>query len=366
MEKTRSKIIIVDDNMANLMLGKNMLKLFYEIYPALSASKLFEILENLTPDLILLDIEMPEMNGYETIKKLKEDPRYKDIPVIFLTAKNDENSELDGFDLGAVDYITKPFSAPLLLKRIANQLLIVQQKKALIASRDMIMNYANTLESKVHNTAEQVTNLQNTILSTLADFVEFRDELTGGHILRTQLYIKTLVNEILREGLYYEEIRDWNMDYFLASTPLHDIGKLTIPDNILNKPDKLTTEEFELMKTHVTAGMDVIEKIMNNTSEHTFLQHAFYIAGAHHEKWNGLGYPMGLKGNDIPLEGRLMAIADVYDALISRRSYKEPFSCEKSKKLLEEDSGIHFDPKLINVFENVHGEFERIAREISQ
>ena len=356
MENKRSKIILVEDNMSNLTMGRNMLKTFHEVYPAPSAAKLFEILENILPDLILLDIEMPEMDGYEAIKKLKADPRFVDIPVIFLTAKNDEDSELEGFNLGAVDYISKPFSGPRLLKRIANQLLIVQQKKDL-------KDYADNLGIKVREKTKEVVNLQNAVLSTVADLVEFRDKLTGSHVTRTQLYLKALVEEIVKEGTYADEVKGWDMDFFLPSAQLHDVGKIAITDLILNKPGKLTPGEFEIMKTHVPIGVDAIEKIINITERHAFLHHALLITGNHHEKWDGSGYPMGLKGMDIPLEGRLMAIADVYDALIAVRPYKKAFSHEEACKMIEDSSGTHFDPALIEVFRKVKDQFEKAARE---
>jgi len=363
MENIRNKIILVDDNMANLTMGRNMLKTHYEVYPAPSAEKFFEIIENVIPDLVLLDIEMPQMNGYETIKKMKADSRFVDIPVIFLTAKNDETSELRGFDLGAVDYISKPFSGPLLLKRIANQLLIVCQKKDLLASQAALKDYADNLEIKVHNKTSEVINLQNAVLNTVADLVEFRDKLTGGHVTRTQLYLKALLDELIHGGTYAEEISKWNIDFFLSSAQLHDVGKIAISDLILNKPGKLTPEEFEIMKTHVTVGVDAIKKIMNNTEEHAFLHHALLITGTHHEKWDGSGYPNKLTGNNIPLEGRLMAIADVYDALIAVRPYKRAFTHEEACNIIEESIGTHFDPVLVEIFRKVKGEFEKVAWE---
>ena len=364
MEEARSKIIMVDDNMANLTMGRNLLKTFYEVYPAPSALKLFEILENVFPDLILLDIEMPELNGYEAIKKLKSDRRFSDIPVVFLTAKSDESSELEGFNLGAVDYVSKPFSGPLLLKRIANHLLITQQKKDLLASKAALEDYADNLEIKVRDKTKEVFNLQSAVLETVADLVEFRDKATGGHVTRTMLYVKALFEELLRQEIYKEEVSHWDMDFFLPSVQLHDVGKIAISDLILNKPGKLTPEEFEIMKTHVTVGVDAIERIMRNTESHAFLHHALLIAGTHHEKWDGTGYPAGLKETDIPLEGRLMAIADVYDALVSVRPYKKAFTHEEAIKIIEESSGTHFDPVLVDVFRKVKDEFARVAREI--
>ena len=363
MEHTRNKIILVDDAKANLTMGRDLLKTFYEVYPAPSAERLFELLENIVPDLILLDIEMPGLNGYDAIRKLKADPRSSDIPVIFLTSMDDESSEMAGFDLGAVDYVTKPFSGPLLLKRIANQLLIVRQRKELLTNQATLKDYADNLEIKVRKKTSEVFNLQNAVLSTVADLVEFRDKHTGGHISRTQRYLGALVDEMVRSGTYAEEISKWDMDFFLPSAQLHDVGKIAITDLILNKPGRLTPDEFEIMKTHVPVGVDAIEQIMSKTKEHAFLEHALLIAGTHHEKWDGSGYPVGLRGTNIPLEGRLMAIADVYDALISVRPYKEAFSHEKASKIIEEGAGSHFDPVLVDVYLGVEGEFARIVQE---
>jgi len=366
MKQNHKKIIIVDDNAANLSVGRNLLKTYYEVYPASSAAKLFAILEKFIADLILLDVNMPEMNGYEAIKVLKADPRFAGIPVIFLTAKDDEESEMEGFDLGAADYVTKPFSGPLLLRRIANQLLIDQQKHDLMESRAELQDYAENLEEKVREKTAEVFKLQNAVLATISDLVEFRDKFTGGHITRTQLFLQALTEGLLSMGgKYAEEIRNLNMDFFLSSAQLHDVGKIAISDLILNKPEKLTPEEFEIMKTHVTAGADVIKKIINETAEHAFCQHALLFVETHHEKWDGSGYPAGLSGEEIPLEGRLMAIADVYDALISERPYKKALPHEKACAIIEADAGTHFDPTLVEAFKRVKDRFEEITKEIS-
>jgi len=357
----RSKVVLVDDVKANLTMGRDLLKNNYEVYPALSSDKLFELLENIEPDLILLDIEMPEVNGYEALKRLKADSRYKSIPVIFLTAKDDESSELEGFDLGAADYVTKPFSGPLLLKRIANQLLIVMQRKELLASQAALKGYADNLEEMVQDKTSEVMDLKNAVLSTVADLVEFRDKYTGGHINRTQCYLQSLFDQMVRDGVYLEEINKWNLEFFLPSAQLHDVGKIAITDLILNKPGKLTPEEYEIMKTHVTVGANAIRQIMGKTREHAYLNHALLIAATHHEKWDGSGYPEGLKGDGIPIEGRLMAIVDVYDALISTRPYKQAFTQAESCKIIEDGAGSHFDPVLIEVFKKVKDEFYKAA-----
>ena len=365
MNDMRSRIILVDDIVANLDQGRNMLKMFYTVYPAQSAEKMFELLENFIPDLILLDINMPGMDGYEAIKILKSDERYSNIPIIFLTALDDDKSELEGLELGAVDYITKPFSAPLLLKRIDNYLTLIRQKNDLLQNQAELKALTNNLQTLVQQKTEEVLELQNVVLATIADLVEFRDKSTGRHIIRTQLYLKTLIDGLTEYPEYQSVISHWDMNYFHQSAQLHDVGKIAISDLILNKPGKLTEEEFTIMKTHVTAGVDAIERIINNTKQHAFLDHALLIAGTHHEKWDGSGYPLGLKGKNIPLEGRIMAIVDVYDALISERPYKNAFTHEEACKIILEGSGTHFDPVLIEVFRKVEGEFARITRENS-
>jgi putative two-component system response regulator len=353
MEK-RAKIMLVDDNMSNLVLGKNMLKDRYEVYPLPSAAKLFEVLEHVLPDLILLDIEMPEMNGYDALRRLQADERLSGIPVIFLTVRRDEGSELEGLSLGAIDYVFKPFSAPLLLKRIENHLLTALQKKELAL-------YNADLQGLVRQQTEHILELQNSVLSTVADLVEFRDDVTGGHISRTREYLRLLIEALKPENVYQEQVSAWDMGFLLSSSQLHDVGKIAIGDAILNKPGKLTREEFTVMKTHVAIGLRVIEKIEQNTMEHAFLRHARTFIATHHEKWDGSGYPLGLSGDDIPLEGRLMAIADVYDALISKRPYKPPLSTAEAARIIIEGSGTHFDPSLVRVFRQALDGFAEIA-----
>jgi putative two-component system response regulator len=362
MATERSKIFIVDDNMTNLDMGRNMLKANYEVYPAISAAKLFELLENVMADLILLAVDMPDMNGYEAIKRLKNDGRYSDIPVIFLSAKNDPDSELAGFNLGAVDYVTKPFSGPLLLKRIQKELLIVQQTNELLNNKAYLEGYNDQLTVEVIKKTEEIVALQNAVLTTVADLVEFRDKHTGGHIERTSLYLKALFDELVREDIYWEHISGWDKNTFLSSAQLHDVGKIGIPDHILNKPEKLSPEEFDIIKTHVLVGVDAVEKIMGHIQgNNAFLNHARAIVGTHHEKWDGSGYPMGLKGSNIPLEGRLMAIADVYDALVTERPYRIQLTAEEASNIIKEGAGVHFDPVLVDVFSKVEGEFANIA-----
>jgi putative two-component system response regulator len=354
LETERKTIFLVDDNMTNLKAGKEMLKDEYKVYPVPSAEIMFDLLENVTPDLILLDIEMPEMNGYQAIKELKKEPATQDIPVIFLTSKTDEGSELEGLSLGAIDYVAKPFSAPLLIKRIANHL----QNEA---RRQQLIEFNDNLGEMVNRKTAQILNLQNAVLTTVADLVEYRDGETGGHVSRTQIYLQLLLDKLLEKGLYAEEMASWDMEYLIPSAQLHDVGKIAISDAILNKPGKLTPEEFEIMKKHAAFGEEAIESIMKLTKKNDFLLHAKIFAGTHHEKWDGTGYPRGLKGMEIPLQGRLMAIADVYDALIARRPYKPPMEAAEAEEIIIKGAGTHFDPLLVEVFTDLAPAFARTA-----
>ncbi|MCL1874628.1 MAG: response regulator [Synergistaceae bacterium] len=354
MLSDQKKIFLVDDNATNLTIGKNALIGKYNVFTIPSGEKLLKMLEKIVPDLILLDVEMPEMNGYEAIKIIKSDKRISNIPVIFLTAKTEAANELEGLSLGAIDYITKPFSPPLLLKRIEVHLLVEEQKNEL-------KNYNDNLMEMVKEKTKTVINLQNAILKTVAEMVEFRDDITGSHIERTQSYLKALFEKMVERGLYHTEVSSWDMNIFLQSAQLHDVGKIAISDSILKKPGKLTPEEFEEMKAHTTFGKEIIDKISKSTVEDSFLQHAKVFAISHHEKWDGTGYPLGLSGENIPLQGRLMAIADTYDALISERPYKKPFTHEKTMEIILEGKGKHFDPSIIDIFVNVSHKFKEIS-----
>ena len=352
MGPKREIVFIVDDNITNLIVSKNNLADKYDVFTAPSGKKLFQLLEKVTPELILLDIEMPEMDGYEVIKVLKSAERTAHIPVIFLTAKNDPDSEVKGLDLGAVDYIMKPFSRELLLKRVEIHILIEAQKKQL-------KNYSRNLEGEVSKKTKTVLELQNAILKTVAELVECRDSITGGHIERTQSYLKMLVELLEDNNVYKKEFSSWDMELFVMSSQLHDVGKIAIKDEILLKPGRLTPEEFEIMKQHTTAGGDIIRKIEKSTSQSDFLNHAEALAESHHEKWDGTGYPYGLKEDQIPLQGRLMAIVDVYDALTNERLYKKAFSHTKSVEIIKDGAGKHFDPLIAEIFLRNEQEFER-------
>jgi putative two-component system response regulator len=300
--------------------------------------------------MILLDIDMPEMNGYEAIKILKAKKETKDIPVIFLTGKTDTENELEGLDLGAIDYITKPFMPPLLLKRIEVHLLVESQKKTLEAQQKELKNFNDNLQKMVDEKTKTVLELQDAILKTVADLVESRDDITGGHIERTQRGVELLVEGLRDNPVYGREVAGWDIKLLLQSSQLHDVGKIAISDRILQKPGRLTDEEFGDMKKHTVFGVQIIERIEASTSASDFLKYAKIFAGTHHEKWDGSGYPNALAGENIPLQGRIMALADVYDALVSERPYKKAFSHAEAMKIIQDGKGTQFDPALTDVF----------------
>ena len=334
-------IFAVDDSDVNLTKAKQALTGHYRVLTMPSAERMFTLLQKISPDLILLDIEMPEMDGFSALQKLMEDEHTAKIPVMFLTASTDEAIESRGFELGAVDFVTKPFSTSVLLNRIATHLHI---------------------DGIIKKRTERIEQLQNGIISVLAAFVENRDKLTGGHIERTSQYLRLMIEGMLAKGVYEEEIKNWQIDVVVSSARLHDVGKIEISDLILNKPGKLTADEFTQMSSHTFGGEKIIDQVINKTGEGSFLRHAKLFAGYHHERWDGTGYPYALKGQEIPLQGRIMAIADVYDALISERPYKPAFPTERAEQIIEDDAGTVFDPSLVAVFKDMKAAFAAVGK----
>ena len=353
METKRETVIIVDDDDINLTVGQSALSDMYTVYAAQSGKELFALLENNLPDLILLDIDMPEMDGYDIIRKLKKTEKTSHIPVIFLTGKIEPENEVKGLSLGAVDYITKPFSRELLIKRIDLHIVFEKQKKELL-------KYNSNLENEVDKKTKTVLELQNAILKTVAELVEWRDNVTGGHIERTQHYLRLLIDLLIKHGIYQDEISKWDTNLLVMSSQLHDVGKISIRDSILMKPEKLCNEEFEEMKKHTVYGAEIIRRIEENTTENAFLEYAKILAISHHERWDGKGYPYGLKGEDIPLQGRIMAIIDVYDALTNYRPYKKAHTHEQAVESIRRELGKQFDPLIGEVFLEHEKDFKKI------
>jgi putative two-component system response regulator len=337
-------IFVVDDSKTNLLTAKDALESSYRVLPMSSAMRMFAVLEKTVPDLILLDIEMPEMDGFETLLYLKSSPLYKDIPVIFLTSFTDDAIEARGFELGVVDFISKPFSIPVLLNRIKTHLAI---------------------DELIRERMARISRLQDSIVTVLADVVEERDKETGGHTDRTAAYIKILIKAMEERGVYADEILGWDKEMIVSSARLHDIGKIHILDAVLNKPGKLDNVEYEQMKLHSLEGAQIIERMIEQTGEEVFLQSAKLAAEYHHERWDGTGYPYGLKEAEIPLMGRIMAIVDVYDALVSKRPYKDALPNKDAVDIIAMNAGKHFDPKIVEVFLEVKDQFMKAREEIN-
>jgi putative two-component system response regulator len=336
-------IFVVDDSDTNLSMAEAVLEDQYRVMTMPSAAKMFNLLGKIIPDLILLDIEMPEMDGFEALKKLKSESAWMEIPVIFLTGRNNAEVEAHGFELGAVDFITKPFSAPVLINRLKTHL---------------------GIDDIIRERTEKLHALQNSIVAVLADMVETRDKGTGGHIERTSMYIDILIKEMKERGVYSEEIGGWDLEKIVSSARMHDLGKISITDTIVNKPGKLTDDEYEAMKGHAKEGERIIDEIISRTGEGDFLLNAKLFAGTHHERWDGKGYPRGLKGTEIPLQGRIMAIVDVYDALVSERPYKRAFSDDEAINIIMQNSGTHFDPKIADLFYEVREHIKAVKAAI--
>ncbi len=355
-EAKKATVLVIDDSPVIHKIVRRVLERGYNVFSCTSGSEANEKLDDINPDLILLDVEMPELDGFETIKLLRQHEKIENVPIIFLTAKNDVDFEFQAFELGAVDYINKPFANPLLIKRVEIHLSHAMQKKRL-------STYNEDLQDMVQEKTKIIKELQNAIVFTLADLVEMRDNSTGGHVMRTQTYFKLILDYLNENNFYQDELKDADHRLLLEASQLHDVGKVAIPDAILLKPGKLTPDEFEIMKSHTVIGYRAIVKAMELTTERQFLEFAAQVALTHHEKWDGSGYPSKLSETDIPIAGRIMAIVDVYDALVSERHYKPKFSHEKSLSILLEGRGTHFDPVLVDAVVALSAEFEEISRD---
>jgi len=361
----RPTILIVDDTPDNIMLLSRLLKDKYHTKVATNGSTALQVAAA-TPDLdlILLDVMMPGMDGYETCRQLKANPATADIPVIFLTAKNQIEDEAMGLSVGAVDYLGKPISPPILFARVSTHL-------TLRAARKLLQEHNQNLERMVQQRTAQLLLMQEALILAMGSMAETRDgkgrdHSGANHIRRTQQYMRALAVKLRSHPRFAASLTDENIELITKSAPLHDIGKVAIPDRILQKQGKLDPEEFEVMKLHAAYGRDTImlaEKHLGGSN--SFLMFAREIAHSHQEKWDGSGYPENLSGDEIPVSARLMAVADVYDALISRRVYKPPFTHAQSLEIMGQGRGTHFDPDVLDAFFALEAEFARIAREFA-
>jgi putative two-component system response regulator len=349
-------LLIVDDEPTNLALLAEVLQAQYRVRAANSGERALQAVMSLPrPDLILLDVMMPDMDGYTVLSRLRDNMDMQDIPVIFVTALDDDVNEEHGFALGAVDYIAKPIRSAIVLARVKAQL-------ELKWARDHLVDQNNWLESEVARRMDEILSIQDVGIHALAQLAETRDPETGNHIRRTQEYVGLLARQLSSHPRFTETLTEHFIQLLIKSAPLHDIGKVGIPDAILLKPGKLTSDEMTIMKTHARLGSDAIEKAIEDTGKPAdFLFLAKEIAHWHHEKWDGSGYPDGLTGDAIPISARLMALADVFDALISERVYKPLMSIDEAREIITAGRGIHFDPDVTDAFLEVVDEFATVA-----
>ena len=363
-------ILVVDDTRDNLTVIGGLLERDYRVRVANSGERALKVAATEPrPDLILLDIMMPGMDGYQTMKHLQENPATRDIPVIFVTAMNADEDEEVGLRLGAVDYITKPIRPAILLARVRTHL-------ALRAAQQRLANQNQLLEIQVSQRTRELELIKDVSMQALATLAEKRDNETGNHLIRTRSYIELLMDDLAAHPRFVAQLTPLHRELIAKAAPLHDIGKVGIPDHILLKPGRLTAEEFGIMKQHAQIGADALsEAIERVLSEHgvdpdgddhryalRFLEMAREIAGGHHEKWDGSGYPHGLAGEAIPLAARLMALADVFDALICKRHYKEAIPLDETVAIIRQGRGQHFDPDIVDAFLERVPDFAEIAR----
>jgi putative two-component system response regulator len=356
MSRNPATILIVDDTPENLSVLGELLQPAYRVRAANSGRRALQIaLGSPTPDLILLDVMMPDMDGYDVLAELRAAPSTRNIPVIFVTAMDGTDDEERGLDRGAVDYITKPIRPAIVLARIRTQLELKQ-------ARDILTNQNAYLEAEVARRMGENQLIQEVSIHALARLAETRDPETGKHLRRTQEYVLTLARALREHPRFAGYLDERTINAIAQSAPLHDIGKVGIPDHILLKPGKLTPEEWEIMKTHSELGSKAIGQAESDADKPVeFLAIAKLIARSHHEKWDGSGYPDGLAGDHIPIAARLMALADVFDALTCKRVYKSAMTFEEALEIITRDSGTHFDPDIVKAFTDNFDRFKAIA-----
>lgn len=347
-EHSKKHIVIVDDEPVNLALAENALGGNYKLTKLISGNQLLKFLMRLKPDMILLDVQMPDMNGYEVLVHLTENPQTKDIPVIFLTSQSDTESEKACFRLGAKDFIRKPFDNDIMLARVQSQI--------------ELYNYRTHLEDIIEEKASQIANLQHVLTISWAEMIESRDGTTGTHVRNTTTYFKLLMKELARQPKYVPDLPENILGELFRASTLHDIGKIGISDTILKKPGSLDKEEFLHMQMHSQIGADMIDKIIKQTNLDKFLEYAKNMAHFHHERWDGTGYPQGLKEFDIPLYVRALSIVDVYDALTSIRPYKRAFTHKESLDIIDGDCGKFFDPSIFSAFMNIEEAIRQVKK----
>jgi putative two-component system response regulator len=361
LENDRYTILIVDDTPENLTVLAELLQPEYRVLAANSGARALKLAAaEPKPDLILLDVMMPDMDGYEVFGHLRSNSRTRDIPVVFVTAMNAAEDEEYGLELGAVDYIAKPLRPRVVLARVHTQFTLKQ-------AGDFLRDQNSFLESEVVRRMGENLLIQDVSIHALARLAETRDPETGNHLRRTQEYVRSLARYLKSNPRFSAFLTDRNIELLTKSAPLHDIGKVGIPDHILLKPGRLSPDEWVTMKTHARLGAEAIEQAERDAERPVeFLNLAKQIARWHHERWDGTGYPDRLKGEAIPVSARLMSLADVFDALINRRVYKEPIPFDEAKRIIQEGWGSQFDPDVVDAFLALLDEFQAIAERFAE
>lgn len=359
----RQTILIVDDDKTNVKVAQSILERDYKVIAALSGERALKLLEQVIPDLLLLDISMPEMDGFQVMEELKASELWRGIPVIFLTGSVAPEVEARCFQIGAVDFIGKPFIPEVILNRINRTLELQQYRKSLEDAVQMQAQKILMQSAELQKKQQELMNLQQEVISSMANLIESRDGSTGGHIRRTSRYVQLIAEELHRKQIFPELNDEEYVENLYKAAALHDIGKIYISDMILQKPGKLSDSEFEVMKTHSAEGGRIIRQSIGNIEKKEFLEVAYDIATYHHEKWNGSGYPEGRKGKDIPLSARIMAVVDVFDALVSERCYKKTMPAEQAFHIIRISAGSHFDPQITETFLALRSQIEAIMEE---
>ena len=354
----KATVLVIDDETFYIDIIGELLADDYKVIVAKNGQQGLTRAQKEQPDLILLDWLMPDIDGLEVCKQLKNHDRTKDIPVIFLTVKAEIEDEIKGFESGAIDYIRKPMSPPVVKARVKTYI-------DLKLTQEALNNQNYLLEEKVTQRTEELEQTKDVAINCLASLAETRDNETGFHIRRTQHYVKALAEQLAKNKKFSKVLDKDMIEMMFKSAPLHDIGKVGVKDQILLKPGLLNDEEWQEMKQHATHGVNALERAEALYGTTDFLKVAKEISANHHEKWDGTGYPKGLSGENIPLSGRIMAVADVYDALISKRVYKEAYSHEKSVKIILEMNEEYFDPTIIDAFIEIKDTFAEIAEKFN-
>ena len=352
-DKQRPAVLVVDDVDMNVMILEEILRDSYNIISAANGAEALDVLytTGVLPKIILLDVFMPKMNGYQMFEIMKSDPSLRRIPVIFITTAD---SETEALSAGAVDFISKPFKPEIVKLRVQNQI--------------ALKSYSDSLEEMVAEKASELTSTLDNMLQAMANIIEYRNLESGSHVKRTQYFAQAMITHILKSSApYAAELRSQEPDIIIKSVALHDVGKIGIPDRILLKPEKLNFDEFEIMKTHTTVGKNIIEEMMHavkDKKDSIYLRHCRDISYCHHERFDGKGYPRGIGGGAIPLAARIVALVDVYDALVCSRVYKVAFPYEEAIAIIAEGRGTQFDPLLTDAAVEIQDQFETIAKQL--